>query len=179
MLLTLRASQTPAKDFAAFLGLPLDGIASFDLSFGRAHAFLPEATDTEATAAVTLDVDPWELAPVDQRLYAVSPLVAEALARAFAPILEGPEQPAIVLEARLPAFPCKGGEARLRNAFEPLGYAVTAEALPLDPAFPEWGAGRCFSVTLRATLSVRSLLGHLRSLIPVLTEELPGDPPHP
>jgi hypothetical protein len=168
MLLTLRASHTSAKDFAAFLGLSLDRIASFELPFGRVHAFLPEATETEATAALLLDVEPVASEPVDERLYAASPLLSEALRRAFAPILEGPEQPSIPLEARLAAFPCKGGEARLRSAFEPLGYAVTAEALPLDPAFPEWGTSRCFSVTLRATLSVRELLGHLCSLIPAL-----------
>lgn len=176
MLLTLRASQTPAPLFAALLGLPLDRIASFDLPFGRVHAFLPEATESEATAAVLLDVDPLELAPVDERLYAASPLLAAAIARVLAQVLEGP---AIPLEARIAAFPCKGGEESLRRAFEPLGYAVTAEALPLDPAFPEWGPSRCFSVILRATVPVRELLGHLCSLIPSLAEERPGDPPNP
>ncbi|HKI00628.1 MAG TPA: hypothetical protein VKK31_01490 [Thermoanaerobaculia bacterium] len=177
MLLTLRASQTPATDFAAFLGLPLDRIASFELPFGRAHAFLPEATETEATVALLLDVDPVASTPVDERLYTASPLLAAAVARTFAPILEGPEQPSIPLEARLAAFPCKGGEARLRSAFEPLGYAVTAEALPLDPTFPEWGTSRCFSVTLRATLPVRELLGHLCSLLPILAGD--DDPANP
>jgi hypothetical protein len=171
MLLTIRANQTPAQVFAALLGLPLDRIESFDLPFGRVHAFFPEATESEATLALLMDPDPLGLEPVDERLYAASPLLAEAVARIFGPLLDGetdPAEPAILLEARLAAFPCRGGENALRRAFEPLGYAVAAEAQPLDPAFPEWGASRCFTVTLRATRPVRELLAHLRSLVPVL-----------
>lgn len=170
MLLTIRANQTPAEDLAAHLGLDLEGIQSFDLPFGRVHAFFPEATESEATAALLLDPDPLELEPVDERLYA-SPLLAEAVARVFAPILnEGTAAaaPPILLEARIAAFSCRGGEERLRRVFEPLGYAVAVESHALDPAFPEWGPSRCFTVTLRATRPVRELLAHLCSLIPAL-----------
>ncbi len=171
MLLTLRASQTPAPDLAASLGLPLDRIETFDLPCGRAHAFFPEATESEGTAALILDVDPLELAPVDERLHAASPLLARAIDRIFGALLAKQEEtgPAVPLEARIAAFPCRGGEEELRRAFEPLGYVVVAEAQPLDPAFPEWGASRCFTVTLRSTRPVRELLAHLRDLIPVLT----------
>lgn len=170
MLLTIRASQTPAPDLAAYLGLSLDRIETFDLPCGRAHVFFPEATESEGTAALILDVDPLELAPIDERLYAASPLLARAIDRIFALIAkqEG-TGPAVPLEARIAAFPCRGGEEELRRAFEPLEYVVMAEAQPLDPAFPDWGASRCFTVTLRSTRPVRELLVHLRDLIPVLT----------
>lgn len=173
MFLTLRASQTPAPDLAARLGLPLDRIETFELPFGRAHAFFPEATETESTVALVVDVDPLELEPLDERLYAASPLLARAVDRVFGGVLAKPEGagPAVPLEARLAALPCHGGEERLRRVFEPLGYGVTAEALPLDPAFPDWGPSRCFTVTLRATLPVREVLAHLRDLIPRMAEE--------
>ena len=168
MLLTIRASQTPAQELAAQLGLPLDRIESFDLPFGRAHAFLPEATESEATAALVVDVDPLEVDPIDVRLYAASPLLARAIEALLAK--QDAAGPAIPLEARLAAVPCLGGEERLRQAFEPLGYGVVAEALPLDPAFPDWGPSRCFTLTLRATVPVRELLAHL-------CNELPGIAP--
>ncbi|HEV2854399.1 MAG TPA: hypothetical protein VHC97_16515 [Thermoanaerobaculia bacterium] len=169
MLLTIRASQTPAPVLAARLGLPLDRIETFELPFGRAHAFFPEATESESTVALVVDIDPLEVDPVDERLYTASPLLARAVEGLLAKQAEA--GPAIPLEARLAALPCQGGEERLRRAFEPLGYAVAAEALPLDPAFPDWGPSRCFTVTLRATLPVREVLAHLRDLIPGLTEE--------
>lgn len=170
MLLTIRASQTPASDLAAHLGLSLDRIETFDLPFGRAHVFFPEATESEGTAALVLDVDPLELtppAPINERLYAASPLLARTVEVLLAK-QEG-AGPAIPLEARIAAFPCRGGEEELRRAFEPLGYVLLAEAQPLDPAFPEWGPSRCFTVTLRSTRPVRELLVHLRDLVPVLT----------
>jgi hypothetical protein len=167
MLLTIRANQTSAPDLAAYLGLSLDRIETFDLPFGRAHAFFPEATESEGTAALVLDADPLELMPVDERLYAASPLLARAVDALIAR-QEG-TGPAVPLEARIAAFPCRGGEEELRRAFEPLGYGVTAEAQPLDPAFPEWGPSRCFTVTLRSTRPVRELLVHLRDLVPALT----------
>ncbi len=167
MLLTLRATQTPAPDLAAHLGLSLDRIETFDLPFGRAYAFFPEATESEGTAALLLDADPLELESVDVRLYAASPLLVRALDALL--VKQEGTGPAIPLEARIAAFPCRGGEEELRRAFEPLGYAVTAEAQPLDPAFPDWGPSRCFTVTLRSTRPARELLAHLRDLVPVLT----------
>ena len=166
MLLTIRANQTPALDLAAHLGLSVDQIETFDLPFGRAHVFFPEATESEGTAALVLDVDPLELEEIDERLYAASPLLARTLEALLA--RQDGTGPAIPLEARVAAFPCRGGEEELRRAFEPLGYAVTAEAQPLDPAFPDWGPSRCFTVTLRSIRPVRELLAHLCDLVPVL-----------
>ena len=69
--------------------------------------------------------------------------------------------------ASLPA----GGETFLRELFEPLGYAVTAEPLPLDEEFPDWGDSRYLSVTLGHTIRLSDLLSHLYVLIPVMDED--------
>ena len=58
MLLTITNTQPPATDLVY---LPHKNPArpqSFDLSFGRAHVFYPEANDESCTAALLLDVDP-------------------------------------------------------------------------------------------------------------------------
>jgi 3' terminal RNA ribose 2'-O-methyltransferase Hen1 len=72
------------------------------------------------------------------------------------------------LTTTIAALPCRGGEPVLRQIFEPLGYLVTAESLPLDSTFPAWGPSPYFDVTLSATLPIRVLLEHLHLLIPVL-----------
>lgn len=39
----------------------------------------------------------------------------------------------------MPVAPCRGGEDLARRLFEALGYLTRAQALPLDPQFPESG----------------------------------------
>lgn len=66
--------------------------------------------------------------------------------------------------------PCRGGEELLRALFEPLGYAVEAKRLELDPKFPEWGPSSYFSVKLKGTVRLQELLSHLYVLLPVLDD---------
>jgi 3' terminal RNA ribose 2'-O-methyltransferase Hen1 len=101
-----------------------------------------------------------------------------AISQAFGTALGGrsrerPELAAapLPLEARLPVVPCRGGEELLRRLFEPLGYAVDARRLPLDPEFPEWGEGRYFALQLSATVRLQALLSHLYVLLPVLDDD--------
>ncbi|HEV7787294.1 MAG TPA: 3' terminal RNA ribose 2'-O-methyltransferase Hen1, partial [Thermoanaerobaculia bacterium] len=61
MLLTLRTTHTPATDLGYLLHKHPDKVQTFELAFGKAHVFYPEATETECTAALLLDVDPVEL----------------------------------------------------------------------------------------------------------------------
>jgi 3' terminal RNA ribose 2'-O-methyltransferase Hen1 len=187
MLLTLRTTHTPATDLGYLLHKHPDKIQTFELAFGKAHVFYPEATETECTAALLLDVDPVELVRgsgtlidqyVNDRPYVASSFLAVAIARVLGTALGGrcPARPelvetAIPLEARLAALPCRGGEGLLRRLFQPLGYEVKAENPPLDPKFPSWGASRYFTVTLRATCRLRDLLSHLYVLIPVLDDD--------
>ena len=187
MLLTLRTTHVPATDLGFLLHKHPDRLQTFELAFGKAHVFYPEVSETACTAALLLDVDPvglvrGESGTIDQyvndRPYVASSFLAVAIARIFGTALGGrcerlPELAAssLPLEARLAALPCRGGEGLLRRLFEPLGYAVSADAHPLDPAFPAWGLSRYFTVTLRATCRLADLLSHLYVLIPVLDDD--------
>ena len=190
MLLTIRTTHRPATDLGYLLGKNPARPQSFDLAFGKAHVFYPEAGDEACTAALLLDVDPVALVRgkpgaggeggtldqyVNDRPYAASSFLSVALSRVLRSGLAGtsrerPElaETPIPLEATVAALPSRGGDGFLRRLFEPLGYAVAAEAHPLDPAYPEWGDSRYFTVTLAATKRLSELLTHLYVLIPVL-----------
>ena len=187
MLLTLRTTHVPATDLGFLLHKHPDRVQTFELPFGAAHVFYPEATETACTAALLLDVDPVGLVRgaggtidqyVNDRPYVASSFLAVAIARVLGTALGGrcermPELAAspLPLEARIAALPCRGGEGLLRRLFEPLGYTVHADPHPLDPAFPAWGASRYFTVTLRATCRLSDLLAHLYVLVPVLDDD--------
>lgn len=165
---------------------------TFELSFGKAHVFYPEATNERCTAALLLDIDPVGLVRnrrrgsgggtldqyVNDRPYVASSFLSVAIARVLASALGGrskgrPElaEKAIPLEARIAVLPCVGGEPFLKSLFEPLGYEVFARRQVLDNHFPEWGDSMYYAVTLRANVRLQDLLSHLYVLIPVLDEE--------
>lgn len=185
MLLTLRTTHVPATDLGYLLHKHPDRLQSFELSFGKAHVFYPEATDEACTAALLLDVDPVGLVRgrgssseggaldqyVNDRPYVASSFLSVALARVLGAALGGRSQSRqeladsrIPLEARIAVVPCRGGEGFLRRLFEPLGYAVTAEPQALEAE----GESAYFTVTLRAVCRLSELLTHLYVLIPVL-----------
>ena len=58
MLLTITTTHRPATDLGYLLHKHPDRFQSFDLSFGKAHVFYPEAGDERCTACLLLDVDP-------------------------------------------------------------------------------------------------------------------------
>ena len=58
MLLTITTTHRPATDLGYLLHKHPARVQSFELSFGKAHVFYPEATDERCTAALLLDVDP-------------------------------------------------------------------------------------------------------------------------
>jgi 3' terminal RNA ribose 2'-O-methyltransferase Hen1 len=187
MLLTIRTTHRPATDLGYLLGKNPARAQRFELGFGNAHVFYPEADEQACTAALLLDVDPVGLVRgrgdaagtldqyVNDRPYVASSFLSVALSRVLRSAMAGtsrerPElaQTPLPLEARLAVVPARGGEALLRRLFEPLGYAVAVDAHPLDPAHPEWGDSRYFTVTLAAVTRLRDLLTHLYVLIPVL-----------
>ncbi|MEW6212868.1 MAG: 3' terminal RNA ribose 2'-O-methyltransferase Hen1 [Acidobacteriota bacterium] len=193
MILTITTTHQPATDLGYLLHKNPARAQSFDLSFGRAHVFYPEATVERCTAALLLDIDTVGLVRnrrgpsgegfsleqyVNDRPYAASSFMSVAIARVFAQALSGKSrdrqemaETAIPLQAKLAALPCRGGERLLRKLFEPLGYAVAASGHLLDEKFPEWGESRYFTVTLEASLRLSELLAHLYVLIPVLDDE--------
>ncbi len=193
MLLTITSTAPPATDLGHLLRKHPGRVHCFDLSFGQAHVFYPEASEARCTAALLLEVDPVGLVRnrrgpagegrsleqyVNDRPYVASSFLSVAIAEVFGSALSGKskERPELVekplpLVATISVLPCRGGEAFLRRLFEPLGYTVTAQAHPLDEKFPEWGESPCFTVSLEANLPVRQLLTHLYVLIPVLDND--------
>lgn len=58
MLLTISTTHQPAAYLGHLLRKHPAGTHSFELSFGRAHVFYPEASEVRCTAALLMEVDP-------------------------------------------------------------------------------------------------------------------------
>jgi 3' terminal RNA ribose 2'-O-methyltransferase Hen1 len=193
MILSISTTHRPATDLGFLLHKNPQRVHSADTTFGRVHVFYPEASEERCTASLMIEVDPVGLVRsrqgpsgeggileqyVNDRPYAASSFLSSGIAEMFSTAMGGRSKERaelantpILLEARLPAVPCKGGEVFLRSLFEPLGYEVVAEKLPLDEKFPEWGDSPYFDLTLRRTGLLRELLVHLYVLIPVLDND--------
>lgn len=193
MLLTLTTTRPPATDLGWLLHKHPAKVQMFELAFGRAHVFYPEATERRCTAALLLDVDPIGLVRrrggpagegfslqqyVNDRPYVGSSFMSVAIAQVYGSALGGRcnDRAELVneflpLEAHLAVLPCRGGEVFLRRLFEPLGYEVSAERHALDAKFTDWGDSSYFTVTLRGKSRLCDLLTHLYVLIPVLDND--------
>ena len=190
MLLTITTTRRPALDLGFLLHKHPGRFQSFDLSFGRAHVFYPEATDERCTACLMLDVDPVGIVRgkgsgegllaqyVNDRPYAATSFLSVAIAQVYGSALQGrcndrPELASapLPLSARLDVLPVRGGEGFLRAVFEPLGYEIEAERHPLDERFPEWGESPYFSVTIAREATLSELLTHLYVLVPVFDNQ--------
>jgi 3' terminal RNA ribose 2'-O-methyltransferase Hen1 len=193
MLLTITNLKVPASDLGYLLHKHPDRVLEFDLSFGRAHVFYPEAGEARCTVALLLEVDPVGLVRnrrgpagenraleqyVNDRPYVASSFLSVAIAQVFRDALGGkskgrPElaDEKLPLTAKITVLPCRGGEPFLRALFEPLGYALKVEHHQLDPKFREWGESQYFTVELQAQVRLCDLLTHLYVLMPVLDAE--------
>src|SRR5258707_1054612 len=193
MLLTLTTTHEPATDIGYLLRKNPTRPQSFDLSFGKAHVFYPEATQQRCTVALLVEVDPVGLVRkrrgpsgeggaleqyVNDRPYAASSFLSVAIAEVFGSALSGKskERPeladaALPLRVTFSALPCRGGKEFLRKLFEPLGYTVSARRLPLDEKFPEWGESAYHRVELECRLPLQQLLSHLYVLVPVMDND--------
>src|SRR5687768_6961971 len=58
MLLTITTTHQPATDLGYLLHKNPARVHDFELSFGKAFVFYPEASNDRCTAALLLDVDP-------------------------------------------------------------------------------------------------------------------------
>ncbi|MFB8277001.1 3' terminal RNA ribose 2'-O-methyltransferase Hen1 [Nocardia colli] len=194
MLLTITCTPPdgaawPATDLGFLLHKNPDRVQAFEQSYGTAHVVYPEATAARCTVALVLEIDPIRLVRgrsrgtpdfslgqyVNDRPYAASSLLSVAIGAVFRTALHGrctlrPElvQTALPLRIELPAVPCRGGAEVAERMFAPLGWAVTATPLPLDPAFPEWGDSHYLRVELSGTVLLSDALSHLYVLLPVL-----------
>jgi 3' terminal RNA ribose 2'-O-methyltransferase Hen1 len=197
VLMTVTTTARPATDLGYLLVKHPDRVHRADLPTGRAYVMFPEATDARCTAALVLEIDPERLSAgrgrqgprastpdgftlqryVNDRPYAASSLLSAALAKVFRSALRGQSKDrpalaatAIPLEIAVPALRCRGGADLAARLFEPLGWRVTAEPVPLDPDFPEWGDSRYVALTLAGTLRLADALNHLYVLLPVLDD---------
>ncbi|MEM9917305.1 MAG: 3' terminal RNA ribose 2'-O-methyltransferase Hen1 [Bacteroidota bacterium] len=190
MLLQITTTHRPATDLGYLLGKHPDRHQSRELAFGTAHIFYPEASPDRCTAVLMLEMNAVALSRrmrkqnkgsdllehyVNDRPYVASSFLSSAISRVFGSALNGTckDRSALVdqalpLEARLPTIVSKGGEALIRQLFEPLGYELELTAYPLDPHFLEWGESPYFSLVLRHKITLKELLNHLFVLIPVL-----------
>lgn len=185
----LTNTQPPATDLGFLLHKHPDRAQRFNLSFGAAHVFYPEAGEARCTACLLVEVDPVDLVRgktktgglldqyVNDRPYAASSFLSVAIGQVFSTALAGrcvtrPElttQP-LPLTAHLPVVSARGDESLVSALFEPLGYEVDTTRLPLDERFPDWGDSPYVSLTLSATVTVKDLLSHLYVLLPVLDD---------
>jgi 3' terminal RNA ribose 2'-O-methyltransferase Hen1 len=190
MLLTITTTNEPATDLGFLLHKHPDRVQTFPLTFGKAHVFYPEATQSRCTAALLLDVDPIGLVRgrrgpagegfalqqyVNDRPYVASSFLAVAIGEVFGSALAGKSAgrealaaAPIPLEVRLPALPSRGGASLVERLFSPLGYAADVRSIALDPRFADWGQSPYVDVTLCAHVRLQALLQHLTVLIPVL-----------
>jgi 3' terminal RNA ribose 2'-O-methyltransferase Hen1 len=185
MLLTITTTHQPASDLGYLLHKHPERVQTFPMSFGQAHVFYPQVSNECCTAALLLDIDPIGLVRgkafdhyVNDRPYVASSFLSVAIAKTFRTAMTGrckdrPElaDTAISLTVNLPVLPCRGGEDFLRSLFQPLGYEVTGQAIPLDETFSEWQDSLYISATLTNTVRLCDLLNHLYVLIPVLDSE--------
>jgi 3' terminal RNA ribose 2'-O-methyltransferase Hen1 len=160
---------------------------TFELAFGTAHVFYPEATPERCSVALVVDVDPVGLVRgrgdaegpltqyVNDRPYTASSFLAVAISQVFTSGMAGTSKgraelaaTPLPLEADIPVLRCRAGAAKVLACFEPLGYAVDVQPLPLDETFPEWGESRYFRLHLRGTVKLSELLQHLYVLLPAL-----------
>ncbi len=190
MLMTISTEQAPALDLSYLLAKHPARCQTFELAYGKVHAFYPDARDDKTTFALLMDFDPVGLVRggrpnsyqdstledyVNDRPYTVASFFAVAMAQVLRSAMKGtskerPERAMapIPLEVTLSAVRARGGEPTIRALFEPLGYELTIEQIPLDECFPEWGESRAYRVEMRAEVRLSDLLTQLYVLIPSL-----------
>ena len=163
----------------------------FELSYGKAHVFYPEASYERTTAALLLDIDPIDLARgkagssggglfdyVNDRPYVSSSFMSTAISKVFGTAMTGRadthqslSDSALDLTANVTMLPCRGEQEKLKSVFEPLGYEVKYETFISDECFPYWGESKYVNLTISGNVRLRDLLKHLFVLIPVFDRQ--------
>ena len=189
-MLTITTTHQPATDIGYLLAKHPDRVQTFEIPYGKAYVFYPEATPERCTMAMLTEIDPIAITRqrgrqgsgdsaiqqyVNDRPYAACSHLSVAIADVFRSALNGTckEHPELVdtpmpLVTNIPCLPSRQGPQFIRNLFEPLGYEVQTETPPVDSLFPQWGESSHHDVTLSKTTTVQQLLNHLYVLIPVL-----------
>jgi len=163
----------------------------FELTYGKAYVFYPEASYERTTAALLLDIDPIDLARgkvgsstgglfdyVNDRPYVSSSFLSTAISKVFGTAMTGRadahqelSDSRLDLTATITMLPCRGDLEKLNSVFEPLGYTVSYETFVLDERFPDWGESSYVNLAVSGKVRVRDLLKHLYVLIPVFDRQ--------
>lgn len=189
MFLSLTTTHRPATDLGFLLHKNPARMHETPLAFGRALTLFPEAGEDRCTAALILDVDPVGLVRgkgqatglmdqyVNDRPYAASSFLSVAMGRAWREALSGRSRDRqdladtpIPLEGHVTPLRARGGAELVTRLFEPLGYTIAIETIPMDAVRSDWGASPYISLRLQATMRLSQLLTHLNVLIPVLDD---------
>ncbi|MFH5806373.1 3' terminal RNA ribose 2'-O-methyltransferase Hen1 [Alienimonas sp. DA493] len=192
MFLSLATTAPRAADLGFLLQKHPERVFRRELSVGIATVFYPEATDDRCEVCLLLEPDPVKLARkamrhggagggpnggsyADAKPYLAGSLLAVAIGRCFNSALAGRAKDRVErltedwpVTVSLPALPCRGGPEAVRAAWEPLGYACDATALPLDPDRPAWGDATVCRVSLTGAQPIPAVLNHLAVLLPAL-----------
>jgi 3' terminal RNA ribose 2'-O-methyltransferase Hen1 len=188
MLMTLTCHAPNASDVGYLLGKNPASVFERPFSAGTVWVFYPEVAEDHVTVALVTEIDPVglvrgpaALAQLDQyvndRPYVASSLTSVALRTAFSTALAGRSASTSRNErltermrwaVTLPAVACDAGADLIQRIFAPLGYTATADQLPLDAHFPDWGKANLYRVTLDGMQTVHDVLSHLYVLLPVL-----------
>ncbi|WP_119389265.1 3' terminal RNA ribose 2'-O-methyltransferase Hen1 [Taklimakanibacter lacteus] len=182
MFLSIATTHRPATDLGFLLHKHPDRLHEVELTFGKAWIFYPEAREERCEAALVLDIDPIGLVRgkgqgdglldhyVNDRPYAASSFLSVAFNKAFRTAMAGTcavrqdlADSAIPLEAVITPVPMRGGEALVRQLFEPLGWNIVVETL--GPAQKLYAR-----LKLAGSARLSTLLTHLYVLIPVLDD---------
>ena len=132
MLLTITSTSSPATDLGYLLFKNPARVHGFELSFGKATVFYPEASLERCTVCLLLEVDPIGMVRrksgpagdggifgqyVNDRPYVASPFLSVAISEVFGTAMTGrsKDRPALAmtamsLEAHIPVLPSRGGE---------------------------------------------------------------------
>jgi hypothetical protein len=101
MLLTISTAHRPATDLGYLLHKHPERFQSYDLSFGKAHVFYPEASAERCRVCLVLDVDPVGIVRgkgqgeglldqyVNDRPYVASSFLSVAISQVFGSALQG------------------------------------------------------------------------------------------
>lgn len=197
MLITLTYAPEPEAGVdATVLGYLLHKhpakVQTFSAPVGDIHVFYPEATPQRCTVAVLLEVDPVGLVRdkrfrgdagaldhyVNDRPSVASSMFAVALGTVFRTAMTGrsdsyPELAAspLPLCIEIPVVSTRGDEEDLvRRVFEPCGWTVEEERIPLDEQHPDWGPSRYSTLTLTGRVRLADALRQLYVLLPVLDD---------
>jgi 3' terminal RNA ribose 2'-O-methyltransferase Hen1 len=189
VFLSVATTHRPATDLGFLLHKNPARAHEFDLGFGRAVMFYPQADPDRCEFAITLDIDPVALVRgrsggdglfdqyVNDRPYAASSFLSVALARGAREALAGRSkerqvlaETAIPLEALVAPLPVRGPSELVERLFGPLGYEVHVARHPLDPERPDWGDAPYVTLRLAGVKRLSELLTHLYVLMPVLDD---------